>query len=102
MSVNFDADAFALRKLTLNGAEYHFRPATIKDEFEYLTPVIRPAILEALQAKDNEKYTALMVEVIKKKIESIPEDDLYDIPISLLSAIFYYVLNGVYPEDEKN
>ena len=97
MGASFDADAFGKRKLTLNGADYYFRPATIKDEIDYLTPYVRPKLSEI---KDSQERINLMIEVIQKYVEGILVEDLYDVTSAQLFAIFYYVLNGIPPENE--
>ena len=99
MNNYFDVDAFTLKKLKLNGAEYCFRPMTNRDHEEYVKPVLIPKLAQNLETSE---YVKVAIEAIKRRIEDIPEDDLRDVPNSVLNDIFSYVLHGIHPEDEKN
>ena len=99
MQNTFDADAFALRKLKLNGVEYNFRPASIRLNNEYLIPVVQKKMDEAKD--ENERYT-IMIEVILRIISDIPECDLWDVSMPVLVRTYYYAVNGLPPEEEKN
>jgi len=100
MSTQFDADAFARHKLVLNGAEYYFRPATIRDQIDYLEAQIVPAITAATDIKERNK---ILIEVIRKYIPDLSEEALYDVTLEQLWSIYAYVINGIPPLDqEKN
>ena len=97
-----DADAFGKRKLILNGAEFHFRPATIRDQLEYLTPNITPRIEKALSESDTDERYRIMIEVIRRIAPDIPEDELLNCTDFQLNRIYFFVLNGVMPVDEED
>jgi hypothetical protein len=100
MPTTFDADAFAKRKLILNGKEYLFRPATLRDQAEYLTPVIIPKFMEA---EDVDGHNNALSEAIKHFIPEISEEELRDVTLPQLWAIYRYVIDGSPPEEtEKN
>ena len=97
MSAHFDADAFSRRRLTFNGAEYTFRPATLRDQFDYLKAEIKPRF--DATTSENERNT-ILIEVIRKFIPEIPEEALWDTTLSTIWGLYYYVVNGIPPEAE--
>ena len=97
MSNAFDADAFGLVRITLNGVEYSFRPASVKLYVEYINPVMSPK----LQTAELDEQMNIMIELIRKVCPDIPEEDLRSASRIALPEIFKLALHGA-EEDEKN
>lgn len=97
MSAHFDVDtdAFALCRLTFGGAEYCFRPATLRDQIEYLDADIRPRFGAANTEGERNK---ILIEVICKYIQGLSESLLLNATLPQLWAIYRFVVDGTPPE----
>lgn len=93
--IAFDADAFAKRKLTIGGADYTFRPASIRDNIDYLQGEIIP---KTQAAQDENERAKILMEVIQHYVPDVPEETLWDCSLEKLYAVYYYVINGIPPE----
>jgi len=98
MSNFFDADELGLAELKLNGKTHSFRPATIADEREYL-----PTIQKRFdKAKGQGERDSIRIEVIRKYIPELSEDELRTVSPYVLVNIYYFAIHGIKLPKEKN
>ena len=98
MANKMNLDAFTDCRVTLNGVEHKFRPASLGDLIHYFDGEILPQMREATTQKE---IYDIKSSVIKKYIPNLTDEDINSMTPIQFHNLYLYIQNGT-PPDEEN